>query len=143
MKKLKSQDYFKEGSNTIGYVGDNFKKHFYGMEFTIPKKLSLKTKILERNMLDKDILSEFKPQESNLGELSYALQNDSILLKNGYANIFYIRDKNKVLWVLYFAWCSNDRGWGVGADPLGYPDDWDAGRQVLSCDFGNFETKKH
>ena len=143
MKKFKKQDYFKEGSNTIGCVGDNFKKHFYGMEFTIPKKLSLKTKILERNMLDKDILSEFKPQESNLGELSYALQNDSILLKNGYANIFYIRDKNKVLWVLNFYWRSDRRVWDVGADPPDYPNRWPAVSQVLSCDFGNFETKKH
>ncbi len=133
------KDYFKVGKNNIGYVGDNFKNNFLDMDFEIPEKLELKTKILERNMNDREILEEFKPKESNLGELVYGLKSE-VLLKNGYANIFYIRDKNDVLWAVSAYWRSGGRCWSLGAYSVGDPRDWRAGDQVVSRDW-NFEFK--
>jgi hypothetical protein len=137
---MNSEKYFKEEKNNIGWIGSNFQSHFYGMEFTIPKTLELKTKTLERDMLDKEILSEWKPEESTLGELAYALQNDSILLKNSYANIFYIRDNNNKLWAVRADWSSGYRFWFVEAYSVGDPSGWYQGYRVLSRDW-NFEPE--
>ncbi len=131
---MNSSEYFKGGKNNIGWISYSFKDHFMDIEFTIPKKIELKTKKLERNMNDKEILAEFKPQGSSLGELAYALENN-FCSKNGYANIFYIRDKSNVLWAVRARWDSDDRGWNVDADSVEDPDVWGAGDQVVSRDW--------
>lgn len=135
------KNFFKVGNNKIGYIGDDFQENFGDMEVVIPKKLNLKTKILKRNMTDKEILSEFKPKESNLGELAYAIENDLLDTKNYNANIFYIRDKNNILWAVRAAWNSGSGCWRVFAYSVEYPYEWDAGYQILSSDF-DFKTSE-
>ena len=55
---------------------------------------------------------------------------DGILLNNGYANIFYIKDQNGVLRPVGVYWC--DDGWLVSAYSVGRPSRWDAGGRVFS-----------
>jgi hypothetical protein len=135
------KNYFTVGKHNIGYVGDDFKEHFGSMEFTIPKKLKLQTRTLERSMSDKEVLVELRPKESNLGELAWALKNDKNMLKNGYANIFYIRDEGNTLWVVYAYWLSDYREWFVLALSVENPFAWSADYQVLSQVFGEHLIK--
>ena len=137
--KMNTSKYFQVGKNNIGYIGLNFQEHFLDTEFEIPKKLKLQHKVLERGMTAKEILEEFKPQESNLGELAWALKNYKKLLKNGYANIFYIRDKKGTLWTVYAYWHVG-RGWNVDAYPVTNPDEWNAGSQVVSQVFSVLDS---
>lgn len=139
---MNSKTYFQESKNNIGYVGSNFKEHFMDMEFTIPKKLALKTRKLERDMTDKEILNEFKPHESNLGELAYALENNLLDKENYNSNIFYIKDKKGVLWAVRAHWNSDYRAWYVDAYSVEFPLEWLAGSQVISCDCGIFDSLK-
>lgn len=132
--------YFKKEKYNISYLNENFEENFMDICFEIPEKIDLKTRILGKNMNDKQILEELKPKESNLGEFVYALENN-ILSKNGYANIFYIRDKDNVLWAVDARWDSDYGCWYVIARSVEYPDDWDAGVQLLSRDF-NFENSE-
>jgi len=55
---------------------------------------------------------------------------DGILLTNGYANIFYIRDINGVFWAVYCCWDGDD--WCVNANSVGNPNGWSSGNQVFS-----------
>lgn len=115
------------------HLWGSFKDNFGSIEFkeTKPK---LETRTLHRNMLDKDILSEFKPKECTLGDLVYALKNPKKvgLLENGYANIFYIRDAKGTLWAVRASWHAVDRGWLVFAHSVSYPVGWLDGSQVVS-----------
>lgn len=121
----------------IKYIGNNFTKHFCNMEFEIPKKLKLEYKVLDKTMSDKVILEKFSPKEVNLGEFIWALENCKDMLKNSYANIFYIRDKNNTLWAVNAGWNSVYRGWYVSAYSVEDPDGWNAGVQVLSRKFSS------
>ena len=55
---------------------------------------------------------------------------DGVLLNNGYANIFYIRDQNGVLRAVSVRWYND--GWYVYANSVGDPDRWRGGFQVFS-----------
>ena len=55
---------------------------------------------------------------------------DGILLTNGYANIFYIRDIKGVFWAVGCGW--DGGGWRVGAISVEDPRGWDGGRRVFS-----------
>jgi len=90
-------------------------------------------------MNDKEILAEFKPKESTLGELAYAMKNN-LCSKNGYANIFYIRDKEDALWVVFCRWYSGSATWNVDAGPVTDSSWWRGGCLVFSADFGNSDT---
>lgn len=136
---MKTEDFFKLGKNSIGYIGSNFLENFGGMEFTVPKKCKLQAKKLEKDMTGQQVLDEFKPKESNLGEIAYALKSD-LLSKNGYSNLFYIKDAKGVAWLVDFYWRSARGYWRANAYPLDYSYLWDAAYQVLSRDF-NSETK--
>jgi len=136
MKKEK-KNYFISNKNNIDYVGNQFLKVFGKMEFEIPKKLKLKIKVLEKDMNNKEILAEFRPKESTLGELVWAMKNEERMLRNGYSNIFYIRDKEKILWAVVAGWFSFRRGWSVGAGSVEDPVGWDQGSQVVSQVFNS------
>jgi len=55
---------------------------------------------------------------------------DGILLTNGYANIFYIRDIKGVFWAVDCDWSGD--GWSVDASSVGSPSGWGGGNQVFS-----------
>lgn len=136
---IKTKDYFQPNKNNISYVGSQFLEVFGKMEFKIPKKLELQAKILERSMTDKEILAEFKPKESTLGELTWAMKNEKKMLKNGYANIFYIRDNKGTLWAVHARWYVGRGGWGVFAASVARPSRWGRGCRVVSQTFSVFD----
>ena len=55
-----------------------------------------------------------------------------LLLTNGYANVFYVRDVEGKLRAVSVYWYSICREWYVRADSVAGPDGWDAGSQVVS-----------
>lgn len=133
---MKTSSFFKEGKNNIGWIGLNFQENFGNSSFTIPQELKLESRKLERAMLDKEILDEFKPEESTLGELAYAIKND-LLVKDGYSNIFYIKDDKGVLWAVRARWGDVGRAWVVEAYSVEDPVRWISGRHALSRKFGS------
>lgn len=128
------------GKNNIAYVWSDFADHFNHMEFE-KTETKLVSKVLKKSMTDKAILSELNPAECTLGDLLYALNNEVGMLKNGYANIFYIRDADNTLWAVFVVWDGD--GWHVNADSVGSPYEWDADYRVFGRGFSDsmsFET---
>ncbi|MFA6275071.1 MAG: hypothetical protein WCX70_02925, partial [Candidatus Paceibacterota bacterium] len=64
---------------------------------------------------------------------------NGVLLNNGYANIFYIRDQAGVLRAVRVGW--SDGGWYLSAYSALRPNGWRGGRQVFSrkSDLGSSE----
>ena len=124
-----------KGNFNISYIGSNFEDNFGNIEVK-PKKIELIFKTLGKDMLDKEILEEFKPEEITLDELAYVIKNN-LLDKNGYF-ICYVRDTTGVLWAVECRW--NVDGWVVGADSVEDPGRWDADNRVFSRNFSG--TKK-
>lgn len=117
--------------NTYQY--NSFKEKFGDMEFE-PKEIDVQTRTLPRDMNDKEILAEFKPEEITLGEFVTALDK---LDKSGYY-ICYIKDSSAKLWAVFASW--SDGGWHFSAYSVEYPIGWGAGRQVVSRRFLDSQT---
>jgi hypothetical protein len=58
---------------------------------------------------------------------------DGVILNNGYANIFYVKDESGVLRAVNVRW--NDYGWSVDASSVEDPGRWRDGVQVFSRNF--------
>ncbi|HUD20707.1 MAG TPA: hypothetical protein VMQ44_01400 [Candidatus Saccharimonadales bacterium] len=124
----------------IGWLGDNFKKHFSGKnEIDVPAQ-QLRVHRLRKNSVDGLIIKELGGEEiveTNLATMFGAMEKQGAgqagdLLVNGYANIFYIRDDAGTIWAVRCDWCSDCRCWFVEAYPLTGPRDWRADSQVFS-----------
>ncbi len=137
---MKTQEFFKMGNNDIGWINSDFLNNLSDIDFTIPVECNLKSKTLSRPMNDKEIFAELKPQESNLGELAHAMQNNKIL-KDGYWNIFYIHDKKNNPWAVGVYWDSDYHDWDVGAYSVSNTYPWGTGRRVFSRDW-DFEPSE-
>ena len=120
---MKIKDKFAE---ICSYQSSSFKVWFGNMEYE-EKKSKLYSKVLEKKMLDREILSELKPTELTIGEIFNHLENHGN--QNNYM-IFYCRDKNDMLRAVYVYW--DDDGWYVNANSVEYPLRWDDGNQVFS-----------
>lgn len=122
----------------IGYLGDNFKKHFLSKTEENVARAELTSFQLTKDSLDRDILAQLgDTAEISLAHLWYLLSlqpngEPGFLLTNGYANIFYIRDASGILWAVRADWDAGYGHWGVEAYSVSGPDGWSAGRQVVS-----------
>lgn len=124
------------------YFGSNFENWILGaMPEEIPAFQDQLFQVqLGRAMNDAQILAELgdsKPFEISefvaiIRELiSKQLKGEAgVLLNNGYANIFYVRDQNGVLRAVYVYWI--DVGWYLNASSIESPRRWDGGHQVFS-----------
>lgn len=120
------------------YTGSNFENWFFNKTVEPISKSELRYHKLRKNSVDDLIIAELGSEakaETTLAEMFALMQmqpngESGILLTNGYANIFYVRDINSVLRVVYCYWC--DVVWIVSAYPVGYPGAWFDGRQVFS-----------
>ena len=121
----RASEQFKEGVNGIYYVGDAFQEKFGSMTF---ERSTAQTSVttLERDMTDKEILSEFHPGECTLGDLLKLLVGH----KSG-LYILYIRDDSGTLWAVDAFWLAVS-GWYVNAYRPSGRYRWRAGGQVLS-----------
>ncbi len=142
VKQFIAADHFKAGQtiNGVKYhssFGDNFNLHFLPKIEENVQAVDLQVHRLLRNSKDLGIRTEIgeDKEETNLAHLHHLLTlqgngEKGVLLTNGYANIFYIRDMDGNLWAVGASW--DDGGWDLGAYSVEYPNDWDAGRQVFS-----------
>lgn len=125
----------------ISYLSNDFKERFLSGDGKVEDPIAeqtLRYARLRKSSVDAPIIAELGGEvkaETTLAEV-YALMaqqpngENGVLITNGYANIFYIRDIRGVLRAVYVIW--DGVGWDVNADPVGDPDEWDDGRQVFS-----------
>ncbi len=132
-------DHFKV-DNTDGvrivWLNDNFKKVFLSKTEKNIEGCDLNVYDLTKASLDVPILAELGDRaEIALAHLWVLLKRQpngglGSLLTNGFANIFYVRDDNGILWAVYADWLGVS--WGLSVYSVGNPRGWDAGRRVFS-----------
>lgn len=125
----------------ISYLGDNFKAWFLNGDGKTEDPESVQTlryHKLRQSSVDGPIIAELGGRElaeTTLSEMFSLMEKqgkgeDGVLLNNGYANIFYIKDSAGVLRAVYVGWGGG--GWGVNARSVEGPGRWNAGCQVFS-----------
>ena len=125
----------------ISYLGDNFKACFLngnGKTEDPISKQTLRYHKLRQYSVDGPIINELggeEKSETTLTEMFSLMEKqkngkNGVLLNNGYANIFYIRDKNGVFRAVRVFWY--DDGWDVDAYSVEYPGRWLGGHHVFS-----------
>jgi hypothetical protein len=125
----------------ISYVGDNFTAWFLSDDGKIEDQITeqtLRYGKLCKESADAPIIAELGGEEKSETTRTemYSLMEkqkngeDGVLLNNGYANIFYIRDAGGVLRAVDVGW--RDGGWRVRAYPVEDPRRWSDGDQVFS-----------
>lgn len=128
----------------ISFIGENFTNWFLtnGGKVEEPQaERELRYAKLKKNSRDKPIIAELggaEKSETTLSEMFFLMEKqkcgeDGVLLNNGWANIFYIRDAAGVLRAVLVGW--NDDGWGVSANPVVNPGDWSADNRVFSRNY--------
>jgi hypothetical protein len=141
-----AKDHFKvdtSGEVKIGYVWEGFRNNFLADDGKVEADIAeatLRVHKFVKSSVDSPIIAELGGEdvaETSLAQMYEMMKTQGhgeqgILLTNGYANIFYIRDAKGVLWAAGCCWSSGIGYWGVDASPVTYPDTWDAGRQVVS-----------
>ncbi|MEK7181127.1 MAG: hypothetical protein AAB738_02210 [Patescibacteria group bacterium] len=111
------QDTSRKAKPKISYLGDNFKAWFLKKTEQPISQTMLRSQRLVKASLDQPIIAELGDEaksETTLSEIFalISLQSNGengVLLTNGYANIFYVRDVNGVLRAVRVYWC--DDGW--------------------------------
>lgn len=125
----------------ISAVWDNFTSWFLSGDSKIEDPISeqtLRYHKLRKSSVDGPIITELggeEKSETTLTEMFSLMEKqkngeDGVLLNNGYANIFYIRDQNGVLRAVCVGWVGD--GWFVFALSVGSPGRWGGGLQVFS-----------
>lgn len=122
----------------ISYIGDNFKTWFGGTTEKPKAPTALRYGKLLQPSKDTPIIAELggeEKSETTLAEMFYlmGLQGKGevgVLLNNGSANIFYVRDRSGALRTVRVFWDGD--GWNVFAIPVGDPYGWRGGSHVFS-----------
>lgn len=133
---MKANKYLVAGKNNIGWIDPDFTKEFGDHTIELMEDFEPQIRKIEKSMTLKQMQDEFKPEEITLSDLVHILKTSDKLLKDGYANIFFIKDSKRAVDV---SWRSGS--WDVYAYSVEDPDRWRAGRQVLSRRFLGTENK--
>lgn len=120
------------------YTWDDFEKWFLGKKIEPISKSELHYHKLRKGSVDGPIIAELggkEKAETTLAEMFTLMEmqangEEGVLLTNGYANIFYIRDIKGVLRAVCCDWGGG--GWRLGANSVEHPLEWNAGCQVFS-----------
>jgi hypothetical protein len=138
-----SSDHFKvdtsrNASPKIYYTGDNFKKWF-GDKIEEPvDDAELAISRLKEDSRDDRIRAELGDKRLTMLSQFYAAikaqgnGESGPLLVSGYANIFYIIDKDGEERAVHAVWGGASDGWYVNAYEVDNPDTWVAGSRVVS-----------
>lgn len=145
-KRFIARGHFKKDTSEnakvkIFYLGDNFTGWFLNGEGKIEEpvgEITLRCHTLTKGSVDGPIITELggeEKAETSLQEVFALMQKqpkgeDSSLLTNGYANIFYVHDTNGVLRAVFVYWLGGD--WRVDARSVENPSRWLEGHQVFS-----------
>lgn len=132
------QERFAVGTATarVTYLGDNFRKWFFGKTEDPTALATLRHAKLARPSVDGPILAELGDKaETTLSQICALMERqpngeDGVLLTDGRANIFYVRDTNGALRAVDVRWTAG--GWGVDACLVESPDGWGGGSRVFS-----------
>src|SRR3989344_8520458 len=138
------RDISRKAKVKVSYLGDNFTAWFLSGDGKIEDPITeqtLRYQKLRQSSVDGPIIIELGGEakaETALSEMFSLMEKqkngeDGVLLNNGYANIFYIKDNAGVLRTVYVFWY--DDGWDVNANSIEYPSTWHSGRRVFSCNF--------
>jgi len=125
----------------ISYLGDNFTERFLSGDGKTEDPITgqtLRYHELWQPSMDGPIIAELggaEKSETTLFEMFSLMEKqgkgeDGVLLNNGYANLFCIKDGTGVLSAVYVHSCGD--GWSVGADSVGSLHMWDDGDRVFS-----------
>ncbi|MBM3257670.1 MAG: hypothetical protein FJZ05_00415 [Candidatus Nealsonbacteria bacterium] len=121
----------------IAWLGDNFKSWFLKKIEEPVGKADLRYMKLTSPSVDGPILAELGEDraETTLAQIFSLMERQpngekGILLTNGYANIFYVRDVSGILRAVHVRWCSD--GWSVRASSVENPIWWLVGDRVFS-----------
>lgn len=124
----------------IAYLGLNFSGWFFDKIEGPKREMTLRSAKLVRAELDKEIRKELgvEREETTLADIYALLEKQpdgrpGVLLTNGFANIFYVRDAKGVLRVVGVHWRAFDGGWVMDALSVEDPSGWNGGYQVFSC----------
>ncbi len=144
--KFVGKDWFIEGINrdtkvNFRSLSDKFKEWFLNGTGKTEDPITEQTfryHKLRQSSVDGPIVAELggeKMSETTLAEIySFIAKQpngeEGVLLNNGSANIFYVRDKDGVLRTVFVPWSGS--GWHVLARSVESPYSWGAGRQVFS-----------
>ncbi len=135
----------------FGWFGGNFRRLLLGKKLKGVPARSIAIHNLKEYSTNQQIKNELGEQA--VTSFAYALNlvekqrkgENGPLLTNGYANLMVVEVEEetkengqkvikKTFWVVNFSWNSSDRYWDVAAGPIGDPDRWNGGSQVISCD---------
>lgn len=142
VEKFIAADKFKAGQTIDGVkycpsFGDNFTKYVLPKVEENVGAADLRVHKLLRDSKDLGIRAEIgeDKEETSLAHLHQCLKQqgngeEGVLLTNGWANIFYIRDTEENLWAVDAYWY--DDGWRLYARSVEFPFAWVAGYQVFS-----------
>ena len=125
----------------ISYLDDSFTEWFLSGSGKTEDPISeqtLRYHKLRKSSVDGPIITELggeEKSETTLTEMFSLMEKqkdgeDGVLLNNGYANIFYIRDQAGVLRTVIVLWSGN--GWNILAYSVDDPHWWPSGSQVFS-----------
>ncbi|HLD86008.1 MAG TPA: hypothetical protein VJA28_00985 [Patescibacteria group bacterium] len=138
IKEFVAKDYFKVGETDgvkIAYLDNDFIQNFLDKTEHNVQAASLKVFRLKKDSFGRQIIialgRKHKTALAHLWELLKAQPKGEagVLLTNGYANIFYIRNTDNILWAVRVRWGGD--GWYVCAPSVEYPFRSDAGSQVF------------
>lgn len=127
---MKANKYFVTGKNNINWVDSDFTKEFGDHTIELVEDFEPQIRKLEKYMTLKHMQEELKPEEITINDLVHILKTSDKLIKDGYPNIFFIKDSKCAVSV---SWSSD--GWSVYAPSVEHPVGWNAGGRVLSRDF--------
>jgi len=131
----------RSASVKISAVWDNFTTWFLSGDGKTEDPITeqtLRYAKLRQSSMDGPIITEIGGEakaETNLSEMFSLMEKQKngesgVLLNNGYANIFYIKDQKGVLRTVGVYWGGG--GWDVSADSVGDPSRWVGGDRVFS-----------
>jgi len=120
------------------YMGSNFEEWFFGKTVEMIGEKQLRYGKLLRSEVDRPIISQLGGEakaETTLAEIFGLMEmqkngEKGVLLINGYANIFYVRDANGVPRAVLVYW--DDDRWHLHAYSVGNPIRWAEGYRVFS-----------
>jgi len=120
----------------ISFLGDNFETWFGNKVEGPTVEQTLRYAKLRKSSVDRPIIAELGDKaETTLTEMFSLMEmqkngESGVLLNNGLANIFYVKDINAVLRSVGVGW--DGGGWDVGASGVGGPGAWGGGGRVFS-----------